>query len=116
MPRTSLLLFAIVLVATSAVAVAQSKSSESAPLIATVENMPSADGSYTTQSFQITPTSPRDDGAVLPPGDICYKIRAYIFQRDDDHAPEMVRSTTCGPRIPHTKNIAGPKAKLVPAK
>jgi hypothetical protein len=27
-----------------------------------------------------------------------------------------VRSTTCGPRRPHTKGIAWPKAKLVPAK
>ena len=77
--------------------------------------MPSADGSATTQSFQIAPVSPRDDAAVLPPNDICYKIRAYIFKRDDDHAPELVRSTTCGPRIPHTKNITWPKAKLVPA-
>jgi hypothetical protein len=87
---------------------------ESGPLIATVESMPAADGSASTQSFQITPTSPRDDGAVLP-NDICYKIRAYIFKRDDDHAPEMVRSTTCGPRTPHQKNITGAPAKLVPA-
>jgi hypothetical protein len=88
---------------------------ESGPLIATVENMPSADGSATTQSFQITPVGPRDNDAVLPHGDICYKIRAYIFKRDDDHTPEMVRSTTCGPRVPHTKNVTGPPAKLVPA-
>lgn len=85
------------------------------PMIATVEHMSSLDSSSPSQSFQIMPTSPRDDGAFLPPSDICYKIRAYIFKRDDDHAPEMVRSTTCGPRVPHTKNITGPPAKLVPA-
>jgi len=48
--------------------------------------------------------------------DICYKIRAYIFKRDDDHAPELVGSTTCGPRQPHAKNALWPEAKLVPAK
>ena len=48
-------------------------------------------------------------------GGICYKIRAYIFKRDDDHAPEMVGSTTCGPRQPHAKNVVRPKARLVPA-
>lgn len=46
---------------------------------------------------------------------ICYKIRTYIFRRDDDHAPQFVRSTTCGPRQPHAKDAAWPKARLVPA-
>jgi hypothetical protein len=46
----------------------------------------------------------------------CYKIRAYIFKRDDDHAPELVGSTTCGPRQAHKKNIVWPKARLVPVK
>ncbi len=46
---------------------------------------------------------------------ICYKIRAYIFTRDDDHAPALSKSTTCGPRQPHTKNVMWPKARLVPA-
>src|SRR5947208_17168827 len=32
--------------------------------------------------------------------DVCYRIRAYIFKRDDDHAPKFVGSTTCGPRQP----------------
>ena len=48
-------------------------------------------------------------------GNICYKIHAFIFRRDDDHAPEFVRDTTCGPRQPHTKAALWPKAKLVPA-
>jgi hypothetical protein len=46
---------------------------------------------------------------------ICYKIRAYIFRRDDDHAPQLLRSTTCGPGQPHAKNIVWPKARMVPA-
>ncbi|MGB9253751.1 MAG: hypothetical protein WCC25_02845 [Candidatus Korobacteraceae bacterium] len=115
MPLTRLLFLCVILAVPVGLIAQTSHPVESGPLIAIVENMPSADGGATTQSFQITPASPRDDAAVLPYGDICYKIRAYIFKRDDDHAPEMVRSTTCGPRIPHQKNVTGPKAKLVPA-
>ena len=59
---------------------------------------------------------PLNDIALATDNDgICYKIRAYIFKRDDDHAPEFVRSTTCGPRQPRAKNAAWPKARLVPA-
>src|SRR5262249_24126928 len=54
-----------------------------------------------------------DQNAVSPSEDVCYKIRAYIFRRDDDHVPQFVRSTTCGPRKPHTKDAAWPKARLV---
>jgi hypothetical protein len=46
---------------------------------------------------------------------ICYKIRAYIFKRDDDHAPQFVRSTTCGPGQPRAKDAVWPKARPVPA-
>jgi hypothetical protein len=46
---------------------------------------------------------------------ICYKIRAYIFKRDDDHAPQFVRSTTCGPSQPRAKDAVWPKARMVPA-
>ena len=46
---------------------------------------------------------------------ICYKIRAYIFKRDDDHAPELTGSTTCGPSQPHAKSVTAPKPRLVPA-
>ena len=46
---------------------------------------------------------------------ICYKIRAFIFKRDDDHAPELAGTTTCGPRQPRAKNVVWPKARLVPA-
>jgi hypothetical protein len=47
--------------------------------------------------------------------DICFKIRAYIFKRDDDHAPELAGTTTCGPSQPRAKDVAWPKARLVPA-
>ena len=116
MPLTRLLILGVVLSVPAGLIAQTSHPVASGPLIATVESMPDADGSAAAQSFQLTPTSPRDDAAVLPPNNICYKIRAYIFKRDDDHAPEMVRSTTCGPRIPHQKNIGGSPARLVPAK
>lgn len=45
---------------------------------------------------------------------ICYKIRAYIFKRDDDHAPQFVKSTTCGPRQPRAKDAAWPTDRIVP--
>ena len=115
MSRTSLLLLAIILVVSAMTAVAQTKSSGTTPMVATAESPPVLDSGSTSQSFQLTPASPRDDGAILPSDDVCYKIRAYIFKRDDDRAPEFVRSTTCGPRRPHTKNVGGPKAKIVPA-
>ena len=46
---------------------------------------------------------------------VCYKIRAYIFKADDDHAPEMKGSTTCQPRQAHLKAVIRPKARVVPA-
>lgn len=46
---------------------------------------------------------------------ICYKIRAYIFKRDDDHAPELAGTTTCGPSQPRAKEVVWPKARLIPA-
>ena len=59
--------------------------------------------------------SPNDIALTADNDRICYKIRAYIFKRDDDHAPQYVRSTTCGPRQPHAKNAEWPKARVVPA-
>ena len=58
----------------------------------------------------------RDEPALTASGQgICYKIRAYIFKRDDDHAPQLLGSTTCGPRPPRAKNVIWPKGRLVPA-
>jgi hypothetical protein len=55
------------------------------------------------------------DNLASEDDNICYKIRAYIFKRDDDHAPELTGSTTCGPSQPHAKSVTAPKARLVPA-
>jgi len=66
------------------------------------------------QFFQMSPWMALADTA--PDDDICYRIRAYIFRRDDDHAPKMVRSTTCGPGHPRWENVQWPKARVAPAK
>ncbi len=64
---------------------------------------------------QATLTPEQGDNFASEADSICYKIRAYIFKRDDDRAPELTGTTTCGPRQPHAKSIAWPKARLVPA-
>ena len=63
---------------------------------------------------QFPAPEPRAD-LIGDSNDICFKIRAYIFKRDDDHAPVLTGSTTCGPRQPREKDVAWPKARLVPA-
>ena len=60
--------------------------------------------------------TPEDNNNLAGDQDaICYKIRAYIFKRDDDHPPELKGSTTCGPLQPRAENVVWPKARLVPA-
>ncbi len=113
MRLASLLLMMIVVPASVSVAAQSVKSSASAPMVATAGNLAPLDDSRAVQSFHFTAPQPL---AQNSPDDICYKIRAYIFKRDDDHAPELLRSTTCGPRQPHAKNAAWPPARLVPAK
>jgi hypothetical protein len=83
-------------------------------MTASAENFSPQNGA--PQSFELTPTETPDNIALSPTDDVCYKIRAYIFKRDDDHAPELVGSTTCGPRKAQAKDAAWPGAKLVPAK
>lgn len=46
---------------------------------------------------------------------ICYKMRTYIFERNDDAAPKFVRETTCGPARPRLNRSRMPKVRLVPA-
>jgi len=90
---------------------------EPAPAVVSAQSSPLlGETGAPEQSFQLTPTGSGAHGTQMMPDDVCYKIRAYIFKRDDDHAPEFVRSTTCGPRTPHAKDAVWPKAKLVPAK
>ncbi|HKD84096.1 MAG TPA: hypothetical protein VKB58_05065 [Terriglobales bacterium] len=112
MSRSSLLLILILILVSGLTAIAQSKPSQSAPMIATAEPLPPLNQAG---AWQAQPAGQQGDLVLSPSDDVCYRIRAYIFKRDDDHAPEFVRSTTCGPRRPHEKNAAWPKAKLVPA-
>ena len=72
-------------------------------------------GESQAQTFAIAPPTLMSEVEPQASDAVCYKIRAYIFKRDDDHAPEFVRSTTCGPRKPHAKDAKWPDAKLVPA-
>ncbi|MGB8885606.1 MAG: hypothetical protein WCC87_02735 [Candidatus Korobacteraceae bacterium] len=107
MTLTSLLLFSLVLAAPV---------QPSQPALAGQSSYFAYDGGTTpAQSFQLSPSQPTADSGQGPSQDVCYKIRAYIFKRDDDHAPEFVRSTTCGPSKPHTKDAVWPKARVVPA-
>ncbi len=53
-------------------------------------------------------TFENSDSAGTPSDEVCYRIRAYIFKRDDDHAPKLVGSTTCGPRQPATRDVTAP--------
>jgi len=58
---------------------------------------------------------PDSEAGPMAEGQVCYRIRAYIFKRDNDHAPELKSSTTCGPRQPRAKDIRTPDARLLPA-
>ena len=53
-----------------------------------------------------------DPMEIRPEGDICFKIRAYIFSTGPD--PKLLRETTCGPKRPTAKSVGGTKPKLVP--
>jgi hypothetical protein len=113
MPLAGFLLLSLVL---SAAADRAAQPAEPSAMSATVENFAPLSESGEPQSFQLSPAKTPDDIALSPSDDVCYRIRAYIFKRDDDHAPELVGSTTCGPRKAQAKDAAWPKAKLVPAK
>ena len=107
MSLPSLLLLALLLTAPlAATDNAQPGQIQTADLLA-------SETSAAQQPHALLPRQSKSDFADESDG-ICYKIRAYIFKRDDDHAPEMVGSTTCGPRQPHAKNVVWPKARLVP--
>ncbi len=111
----SVVVFLAIVAAGVAQAVAQAKPAGSAPMIATAENMPLLDASA-SQPFQFTAPRQIDSIAVAPPDDVCYRIQAFVFRLHDDHAPQLLGSTTCGPRQPHAKNAEWPNGKAVPAK
>lgn len=99
---TGLLLLAVVLSATPATQPA---------------SPPQANISTDTQAATdpVEGSSSYDQLQVRPNADICYKIRAYIFKRDDDHAPRMVGSTTCPSQRPRTRSTDGFVPHLEPA-
>jgi hypothetical protein len=69
----------------------------------------------TTQQPVALPTAQVKEDSTAESDGICYKIRAYIFKSDDDHAPQLKGSTTCGPRQPRAMGVVWPNARLVPA-
>jgi hypothetical protein len=113
MSRKSLLIFLILMLSVGAWAATKSSDPHSGEPVLLADNSIANTPAQNVQNFQMGQTQPF---AMDPGDDICYRIRAYIFKRDDDHAPEFVRSTTCGPRAAHAKNAKWPDAKLVPAK
>jgi hypothetical protein len=70
-----------------------------------------------TQPFIIHPESATIPAKDLeqPRSEVCYKIRAYIFERQDDAAPKFVRETTCPPARPRLNRSEMPKARPIPA-
>jgi hypothetical protein len=96
-----------------------------APLAGIEPAQPASPPPVQLQTADVLPAPSADAQQFLVPGqsddfaaegdNICYKIRAYIFKRDDDHSPELTGSTTCGPSQPHAKSVTAPKARLVPA-
>jgi hypothetical protein len=46
---------------------------------------------------------------------VCLKLRMYIFERNDDAAPKLVRETTCSTARPQLQRSKMPKVRLVPA-
>lgn len=46
---------------------------------------------------------------------ICYKIRAFIFERNDGAAPKLVRETTCPRAKPRMERSKTPQPRMIPA-
>ena len=104
----SLLLFGLMLLAVPVVA-----ANTAQPATPTPQTAEALTARLVTAEPLLTQESKADFSA--DGDDICYKIRAYIFKRDDDHAPQLAGTTTCGPRQPRAKDVEWPKARLVPA-
>jgi len=113
MSRKSLLVLSLFLFSAAAIAAAQSGKPPAGTPVLLADNSAGSIPVQDVQNFRLGQPQSFEMG---PDDDICYRIRAYIFKRDDDHAPELVRSTTCGPRKPHTKDATWPDAKLMPAR
>ncbi|HEY3928023.1 MAG TPA: hypothetical protein VGL89_06600 [Candidatus Koribacter sp.] len=57
-------------------------------------------------------TLTRSAGDAAQP--VCYKMRTYIFERNDGAAPILVRATTC-PLVHPRVNRANTRARIIPA-
>jgi hypothetical protein len=108
----SLLLLSLLLAALLAAPLTAIEPAQPASLPAQLQT---ADVSAPLPTTQQSLVPEQKDNLAAEDDGICYKIRAYIFKRDDDHAPELTGSTTCGPSQPHAKSVTAPKARLVPA-
>ncbi len=65
--------------------------------------LPDQAGTFSVQHDQ----GPRDQ--------VCYKMRTYIFARNDGAAPKLVRETTCPPARPRLNRSNVPQARAIPA-
>ena len=108
MPLAGIVLFAVLLGSPFDRATQPAEPAQSAAVISSVDQA----GRVPAQSQHLYQSS--DEKVTAPDFVVCYKIRAYIFKRDDDHAPEFVRSTTCGPKAPRVDNATWPDPKIVP--
>jgi len=77
--------------------------------LALASSSPQMPASTTPTSFEFT-TGAADSGPA-----VCYKMRSYIFARNDDAAPKLVRETTCSTARPRLNRSKMPKARIVPA-
>jgi hypothetical protein len=107
-----------VLLATALGHAVQPPATPDAPMVTPNFAAPGAQPAITDEQQLPLAVAESPNGYNLNGGDdgICYKIRAYIFKPDDDHAPQFVKSTTCGPRQAHAENAVWPKDRIVPAK
>lgn len=89
--------------------------------VASPEMQVSQDGSapLNPPKFTLGPASKIVPGKQVwgrePDRNVCYTMRSYMFERQDDLAPEMVGMTTCTPAKATTSKRIFHPGKLVPA-
>ncbi len=85
-------------------------------LAITIQQQPSVQSAQKTD----TPDSKTHHIATYPldsrtGNDVCFKLRVYLFERNDAASPTLVRETTCTTARPYLHKTKAPKARLVPA-
>ena len=73
----------------------------------TSQPQPAATPSQVSDFASLSGSSERDN--------VCYKMRTYIFERNDGDAPKLVRETTCSPVRPKLNRSRMPRARMIPA-